>query len=250
MFGLTHNLYMLISALITIVLLAVFNHFIKSEKWKNNILQITSILVVIIHYSTLWVDYLSTGSAEVNSTMLFAIYPCNIIMWLLVITAFIKNKNSRLYKILSEFTAIGGIVCGIIGIVLNEIFIANPNLLDYDVLNGMLSHSVMVFGCFYLFVSGFVKLRVKNVFSCFCGLGFFIVHGGLINLLFWIAKLDACNSMYMLENPFPNLPWLSPYLMGVIALTLLFIVTAIYEQFAIKKEDRWYSKVVNKKGGK
>ena len=108
----------------------------------------------------------------------------------------------------------------------------------------------MVFGCFYLFVSGFVKLRVNNVISCLFGLLFFLVHGGFINLLFWITKLDPCNSMYMLENPFPNLPWLSPYLMGVAALTLVFIVTALYEQFALKKEDRWYSKIVNRKGGK
>ena len=242
MFGLVHNLYMAVSFLLTIILLVIFNKFVKNEKHKHIILRVTAILVVAIHFSVIWVEYLKNGSAEIESPMLFPIYPCNVIMWMLLITSSIKKKDNTAYRILSEFTAIGGIVCGTIGIILNENFIRTPSLMDYDVLAGMLSHSVMVFGCLYLIVSGFVKVRVFNVVSCACGLTYFIINGGIINLIYYLCKLDSCNSMYMLEVPFESMPWLTPYLMGVVALVLVFIVTAIYEFFALKKEDRWYNK--------
>lgn len=243
MFGLIHNLYMGISLVITILLLLFFRLFIKQDKYKNLVLKIIAIIVVIIHFSPLWVDYLKNGSAEVKNSMLFPIYPCNVIMWLLLITAFIKKKDNVKYKILSEFVAVGGIICGSIGIILNENFIRNPSLLDYDVLSGMLSHSFMILGCIYLIVSKFVKIRVFNVISCACGLMLFVINGGIINLIYYLAKLDPVNSMYMLEVPFESLTWFTPYLMGLVALLLIFIITAIVEQFAYKKEDRWYTKL-------
>lgn len=246
MFGLVHNLYMGISLFITIILLVVFAKFIKDNNYKNTILKAIAIIVVAIHFSPLWINYLKYGYAEVASPMLFPIYPCNVIMWLLLIVAsfnFNKNKDKVWYKILSEFVAIAGVICGCIGIILNENFISNPTLTDYEILSGMLSHSFMVLGCLYLFVSGFVKIRVFNVVSCFCGLILFLIDGGIINLIYYLAKLDPCNSMYMLEVPFDNFPWLTPYLMGIFGLAIIFIVAVIVEQLVYKKEDRWYNKL-------
>ena len=70
---------------------------------------------------------------------------------------------------------------------------------------------------------------------------FFVVDGAVINLLYAIFELDPCNSMYLLEPPFSDIPWLITPVMGLMGVAAAFIITATYEQFALPKEERWYS---------
>ena len=241
MFDLGHILYMVISALLSAVILFLMQRYLKNDEEKYKGLKFFAIITVIIHYSSLWVDYLKEGSAEIESPMLFPIYPCNVCMWLLVACAFVKKKDSPIYRMLTEFTFLGGTVCGFIGILLNENYDSTPNLLDYDVLKGLLSHSTMLIGCIYLLVSGIVKIRVKNIISVVAGLMLFLADGFLINSLYAIFGLDPCNSMYLLEAPFPDIPWLITPVMGLMGVILAFTVTALYEELALSKEERWYS---------
>ena len=164
-------------------------------------------------------------------------------MWFLFACSFIKNKESRIFKMLSEFTFWGGTVCGSIGIIINENFGNNPTLADFSVLKGMLSHSTMVLGCIYLLVSGIVRIRVKNVISVVAGLLFFTVDGAIINLLYTVFGRGVCNSMYLQELPFPEMPWLNTLTMGILGVIVAFVVTVIYEQVALPKDERWYSKL-------
>ncbi len=241
MFGTAHIVYMVVSFAITIGLLVLFYFTIKNEKGKRAVLIVAAISTVVLHFSSLWVDFFSTGEAIAQEPMLLPIYPCNVVMWMLLIVSILKKReNNVAYKMLAEFTFYAGVICGIIGIVLNENFANNPNLADWEILKGLLSHSTMIFGCTYLLVGGYVKIRVFNVVSGIVGLIIFLIDGMIINGLYSLFKLDPCNSMYMLENPFPQMPWLSPYLMGLFAVILVFVITAIYEQFALKKEERWY----------
>lgn len=161
-------------------------------------------------------------------------------MWLLLICAFIKNYNGKVAKVLLEFTFYAGIVCGIIGIVLNENFDSNPTLTNWFVLKGLLSHSTMVMGCIYILVAKFIKIRVSNCVSILIGLCFFMVDGFIINGLYLAFGLGECNSMYLQKPPLASAPWLSSWLMGIFALLVVFIMTVLIEQFTLKKEDRWY----------
>ena len=242
MFDLTHILYMIISALITAGLLVAARFFVKEQNSKNRILKIAAVITVLLHYSNLWVDYLTTGSAEVENNHLFPVYPCNVIMWLLLLTAFRKEKNDTFFTMLAEFVFWGGIVCGSIGIIFNFNYDNTPSLLDYDVLKGLVSHSTMLFGCIYVLVGGYIKIRVFNVVSSAVGLLFFLVDGFLVNSLYHIFGLEPVNAMYLLESPFPTMPWFSPVLMGAIGISLLFIGLAIYET-RLPKEERWYHKL-------
>ncbi len=241
MLGTTHIIYMLISLALSAAVLTLLYFRAKEERQRTIALRFFAIITVVIHFSSLWVDYFSDGTATVESSMLLPIHPCNVCMWLLLICSFIKKRESIIYKLISEFTFLGGTVCGTIGILLNENFANNPTLLDYGVLKGLLSHSTMVLGCIYLLVGGFVKIRVSAVISTAAGLTLFIVDGAIINALYEIFGLAPCNSMYLLEAPFPALPWLGTVTIGVMALAVAFIITAAYEQLALKKEDRWYS---------
>ncbi len=243
MFGITHILYMLISAIISAGILVFLHLKARDDGTKSLALKLMAIVTVIIHYSSLWVSFFATGDKAIEEAQLFPIHPCNVCMWLLLACSFIKNKESRIFKIISEFTFWGGTVCGSIGIIINENFGSNPTLADYDVLKGMLSHSTMVLGCIYLLISGMVHIRVSNVLSVAAGLIFFVIDGTIINTLYTIFDREACNSMYLQELPFPDMPWVNTLTMGIMGVAVAFIATAIYEQIALPKEERWYSKI-------
>ncbi len=245
MSDLPHILYTVISFVLTAILLAIFALYLHTDKQKRAVLKISALATVALHYSSLYVDYFTTGNAEVSSTMILAVYPCNVAMWFLVAVAFIKNVNGKFFKCLAEATFYLGIVGGVIGIVINENYIANPNLADWDILKGLLSHSTMIVGCVYLLVGGFIKIRVDNVISVTGMLLFLVLDGSIVIGLHELFNLDPPNCMYLLENPLPQLPWFNTWLIGVLGIVLCFAVTAIYEQIALKKEERWYSKLKN-----
>lgn len=243
MFDKGHLLYMAISTFFLILCLSLCKRYVKDQRIKDRILKISALLTVAIHYSSLYVDYFSTGSAEVESTMLLPIYPCNVAMWLLLIVAFMKNRRGKLYTILSEFTFYLCIVGGVIGIVFNEVYISTPNLADWDVLNGLLSHSTLLFGGIYLLLGGYINIRVRNVVSVFYGAVLLLADGILIIGMYRLANLDAPNCMYLLENPFPQIKWFNTFVVGGIGVLLVFIITVVYEQIALKEDNRWYHKI-------
>lgn len=241
LFDLTHILYMVITFSLTIALVVLFHFKVKSESGKFKVLKISAVLTVIIHYSSLWVDFFTSNEVAVQDSMLLPIYPCNIMMWLLLITSFVKKREGIVYKMLTEYTFWAGVVCGIIGIVLNENYANNPNILDYDIFKGLFSHTTMVFGCLYLKTSGIVKIRVSNVISVIAGLLLFVVDGLIINGLIDLAGRSEVNSMYLISPPFENLPFITTPLIGLAGIIVAFTATALYEQFALPKEERWYN---------
>ena len=105
----------------------------------------------------------------------------------------------------------------------------------------------MIIGCAYLAIAGIVKIRVKNVLSVVCGLLLFLVDGAVINALYSIFDLDSCNSMYLQEAPFENIPWLVTPVIGLMAVTVAFIITALYEQLKLPENERWYKAFTRKK---
>ena len=240
MFNSTHIWYMIISVIVSIVIFLLAFRFCKTDKSKSVAIKLFAVITVIIHYSSLWVDYFTTGTAIAEPPMLLPIYPCNICMWLLLITAFLKKRENFAYRTLSEFTFWAGCVCGFIGILLNENFAANPTLLNYHILKGMLSHSTMIVGAALLAVLGIVKIRVKNVLSVALGLLLFFIDGTAINVLYAHFKLPPCNAMYILEAPFPDLPWLNTATIAAIALATALVLSLLYEQIFLPKNKRWY----------
>ena len=242
MFDLPHILYTIISFAVTVILLVCCAIILKTKESKKRVLKISAISTVILHYSSLYVDYFTLGSATVESAMLFPIYPCNVAMWFLVAVAFM-DETKKIFKYLAEATFYLGLTGGIIGIVLNENYMNTPNLADWSVLKGLLSHSTMLFGCLYILVGDYIKIRVSNLVSV-CGMLLFLfIDGSSINWLYRRFGLQPPNSMFLLGTPYPNLPWLNTGTVGLMAVALCFVFTALYEQIALTKEERWYSKL-------
>ena len=219
---------------------------IRKENTKDIVLKSVSIAVVLIHLSSLYVDFFANnGEAMIEDNILLPIYPCNIIMWLLVVVAFIKNKKSKIFNMLAQFTFLVGTVAGLAGVLINFNFLNNPTLADYDILKGLLSHWVMIFGTIYLYVFKYIKLDVINTTkSITCGLLLFALIGAIINGLFFVFGIPNVNAMYMLYPPIPEFPFINFYTIGIFGVLITFIGLNIYEIFTVKKEDRWINRVV------
>ena len=246
------SIYNLISLAIVTVLLIVCSKKVRKDSTKDRILKLVSLAVVIIHHSILYVRFfVNKGHAEIDDSMLFPYYPCNIIMWLLVITAYWKNKESQFFKILAGFTFLVGSVCGLIGVLYNFNFLdAERGFAEYKALKGVVSHTVMIFGTLYLGVMKYVKVRVPDTMkSVLCGLIFFVVYGYLLNIMLIKTGVDdEANAMYLMEPPIPSVPFLNFFVLGAVGVVVVFLSLLGYERLALPKEERWLNKILNRKG--
>ena len=240
LFDLTHILFFSISFILIAVLEIILYKYAHEQKYKNLILKIAALLTVIIHYSSLMYDYLTTKSARIEENMIFMVYPCNVGMWCLMLCAFIENKNTKFYSILSEFTFCLGIVGGIIGIVFNENYSNTPTLADYHILKGLLSHVTMLFGAIYLKVGSYIKIRIHNILSVALGYVFMLSNALAIILIEKAFEIDPSNPMYLREVPYEAYPWINIWTMGLAGFILLLTIVTIYEIIFVKKEERWY----------
>lgn len=231
---------MVISGLLTAVLLVLSGVYAKDEKAKNFILKCSAVITVAIHYSNLWVDFfVSGGNASIENNHILPVYPCNVVMWMLLAASLMRNKKHLLFQLLAEFCFYGGTICGVIGIVFNTNFGNTPTLADYDILKGLLSHSTMLFGCIYMLVGRYIKIRVFNVVSVTAGLSSFVVCGVAVNELYEWFGMEPPDGMFLKSNPYIDT---SPMVLGVWAIIFLFFALALWE-LRLPEEERWYTKL-------
>lgn len=231
---------MIISTVITAALLVLCSAFVKRESRKNLILKVSAIVTVIIHYSNLPVNFFLTGGyAYVESNHILPVWPCNIIMWMFFVCAMLENKKNALFHLFADFCFYVGIACSVVGIAFNANFDANPTLADYDVLKGLVSHSVMLFGCIYLYVGKFIKIRVFNAVGVTVGFSIFVICGLSVNVLYRAFGMTPPDAMLLESNPY--IP-VSPVILGLAVVLIMFGLLALYET-RLPKEERWYSKL-------
>ena len=250
LFDVPHILYMVISALLTAGGLVAAAFFCKTQKQKDFLLRFSAIITVILHYSNLWVDYLTTGTAQLEDNHLFPIYPCNVMMWMLVAVAFVKKREGVPYTLLAEFVVWAGVICGSAGIIFNTNYSNTPDLRDYDIFKGLISHSTMLFGCIYVLVGKYIRLRVFNIVSCMAGMLVFLVDGLFMDWLFVCIGLEPVDGMFLHETPLAQFPNLSVWALMPLALLLIFGALAWYEQKRFPKEERWYTLLKERKNKK
>lgn len=231
---------MIISGVLTVALLALFSRYAKDDHTKNRILRFFAIITVMIHYSDLWVEYFTNGGiAEIENNQILPVYPCNVVMWMLLVASLLKDKKCLLFQLLGEFCFYGGTLCSVFGIVLNFNFDNNPTLADYEVLKGLLSHSTMLVGCLYMLVGRFIKISIFNPVSVAAGLGVFVFCGTAVNALYSACGMEPPDGMWLLSNPYISV---SPMILGLFLVIALFLALALWE-LRLPAEERWYHKL-------
>lgn len=226
-----HIFYIVFSILITILLLIIPNKYFKTDKTKNTYLKFWGLITVFLHISPLWVDFLVDKQPIASDNMLFPIYFCNLTMYLLLITSFIENKNSKTFKCFAIITSYAGILGALISLIYPDYYIDSQ--MTWGVFKSMLSHSTMLIGALYLMTGKYFKVEVSNTKVFTVGLLGFGFMGLLVIITFKLANLYVPNAMYLLrpaletDNKFLSI-LLSGYVIGPFLILLVYSFTKIY----------------------
>ncbi|MCL2675133.1 MAG: YwaF family protein [Firmicutes bacterium] len=240
MFGPAHLTYIIASLLVTAGALVGF-HYIKNQKWKDFVLKACALTCFLLHISIMWVDFFVSGEAVARDNILIPIYFCNILMYLFMVVAFMR-KSGRAFRALSTFLAYGAFFGGMIALFYSVYLVNDPEITTYETVKSLLSHSILLLGCLYLFVGEYVKIRVSNVVPFLGGLAACFALGGLVLLLYTVFGLPHVDGLFMYSPAIEGVPILNGYFIGGGMLVLVFAFTVIFEQFSKKKGERWYNK--------
>lgn len=238
-----HIIYIITSLFLTVLILFLLNKFIKKREHKNIILIILGALTFFIHISELWVFFLSKKEAIVADNILFPIYFCNLSMILLLITSLIRNKQGKVFNLLAITTSYAAIFGSIISLFYPEFYTYETGF-SYHIFKSFLSHSVMLLGALYLLTNDYFKIERKNAITFTKGLSIFLIDGIIVNLIFYIAKLDTPNSMYLLKPPIEGLWILNAYVIAILFILVIYLVGLSAEIIKQRTESEKIIKVV------
>jgi hypothetical protein len=168
-------------------------------------------------------------------------------MYLLLAVAIMAYKgktDSKIFRWIATSVAYFGVVGAAVALLSESHAVYNFEALkDYGNIRYMLSHGTLLLGCLCVFLGGFFKIRVNNIFP-FIGVGICAIIIGLIDQGIFSAfglttSLTDKNPMYMF-GPANGIGIFSIWVMLGIVIPALLLFLIIYEFFAYKKEDRWY----------
>lgn len=228
--------------------------YCKNELTQRIFLIASSIFTVLCHYSSLLYHHFTDGKAmeylTQNPNLILPIYPCNVVMWSCVIYGFIKNKDSKIGRFLTDYIFWFGIVSTLVGMFANVDFIRNPTLADFDVTKGIISHATLLFNVLLLAIFKRVKIDMKaNMTHIAISIVEMMFVGLYCNLVFRTLVSDEMayqvNSMFLIHSPFEGVDFLTYPFIALIAIPIYFGVFAICEMFVYKKGYRFYNRLLN-----
>ncbi len=247
-FNLPHVIFILASVLIGALFYFLTIRFKQTEKTKEMLLKTLALSTFVIHISIIWYLFITSDMAfdgtgphdKFPPNLLFPIATCNIIAFFNLVIAFL-DKNSKLFKFLAPACA----WIGCIGAVLSLFGGADGS--GYYATRSMVSHFLMFLTSSYLFIAGYVKIRVLwNMLSVTVMLLF---NGLLGGLTIWIYSAlgwnySDANPMWLFRGLIPSVEATKGYYAFIYVLIFVFIFTALWEQFKIKDlGERWYARL-------
>jgi hypothetical protein len=169
-------------------------------------------------------------------------------MWSALIFALLKNKNSKLGKLLADYIFWFGIISTLVGMLANVDFINNPTLLDYEDFKSIGAHGTLLFNVLLIPLFGYIKIDViRNIKSIIISILLMAVIGGYCNIVFYAVGSEAMaydvNSMFLIHSPFAGVEFLTYPVISLIAIPIYLAEFVICDLIAHKKGERFYNKL-------
>lgn len=235
-------LYVAISFLAIIGLNVLLHYTVKKESTKETIIKIMAIITLFSHISIYYYNYIILRDPNNNpgDSTFFPIYPCNVAM-MLYPAVYLFTGKAR--KFLLTFLAYYGVLGGIITMFEPSSFYQGGNIFEWGTFKSFLSHSLLLLTSVYSFVSGEVKIGIKNVIPFMGGLIFiFLPVGLIINTVLVNAGYDV-NGMYLRHLPLPGVPLLNPWVISLLMVIVVIIFITIWDRFTKTDDKRWYHQI-------
>ena len=203
--------------------------YARGDRAKSILLLAAALATVLFHYSTLLFRlFTGDGALEYLSgapNLLLPIYPCNLVMWLALIFALLRDKTSRLGIFLSDYLFWFGVISTLVGMFANVDFIQNPTLADYENVKSIGAHATLLFNVLLLPLFGYVKLDVlRNMKSILLSILMMGAIGCYCNLIFGVVGSPEMaydvNSMFLLHSPFAGADFLTYPVIALIAIPI------------------------------
>ncbi len=240
LFNAAHLITLGIFALMGVVFFFLVTKLKQSEAWKERIFQILAIFNFIVHISIVWYLFITKDSIFVIPfNLLWPLATCNIVVFFNLVIC-VMNKQSKVFKFIAAFCVWMGIIGGVLSLLAGK---TGP--VDFDNVRSLFSHFIMILTSTYIFIAGYVKISVNNLFPVAAGLVFNGLLGFVTNWIFYLKGWADQNAMWLHDGLIPGVAATRGYYVALYALAIIFIFTAIYEQIKLKKGSRWYNRLAN-----
>lgn len=217
---------------------------VTQKRTQDLILLLAAVFTILLHYSTV-LFLLLTGNNAIDyvretPNLILPIYPCNLVMWMALIFAFFKNKESKLGAFFADYLFWFGIVSTLVGMFANVDFINNPTLLDYENFKSITAHATLLFNVLLLPLFGYIKTDIKrNMKNIVLSIIMMAVVGAYCNLIFSAIGSEAAaydvNSMFLIHSPFEGLDFLTYPVIALIAIPIYLALFAACSRCAHRK---------------
>ena len=246
-------IFNVILILIVTVLLIVTKKWVRSARAQRMLLLLAPLVTVAFHYSSFFYHLLFTGGgiAYVGEypNLVLPIYPCNVVMWCALFYGLLKDKDSKLALLLSDYVFWFGIASTLVGMFANVDFIQNPTLTNFEVTKSIVAHATLLFNVLLIPVLGLLRPNFfRNMRNIFISVVAMYAIGLYCNLIFGalVSAEEAYdqNSMFIIHSPFEGMPFLRYPIIALAGLLLYLIIFTVYDLITAPRGSRWFDRAL------
>jgi len=209
----------------------------KDKKIINILLIIFSILCVLTHFSVLYETSLESGdlNGEAARSILYPLYSCNILMYLLLILSFIK-KDSKFFRFVAPAVFWLGIIGGLVSCI-DYATSSGGAFRNFERGKSFLSHMFLALGSVMLVFN--LKFNYKHIISI-CVITAAMMLLGIIENAILINFYDEVNAMYFRYPMIDGVPITNGYIVMLVQAGGLSAIIGIWEliRYLIKKKNK------------
>jgi len=249
---LTLVIFNLLLLIIIAALLLLVKITVKSKRGEQMLFLVSAAVTIIFHYSSLIYRFLTGGEAleylAETPNLLLPIYPCNVVMWACLVLALLRNTDSPLGRLLTDYIFWFGIFSTLVGMFANVDFINNPTLKDYEITKSIVAHATLLFNLLQLPLFGKVRIDFfRNMKSMVISVVMMYAIGLYCNLVFKVLvspeEAYDVNSMFIIHSPFEGVEFLKYPIIALTALLLYSILFTVLELIKRERGERWFDRV-------